>query len=192
MKKTVLDHALKVRLPITIVVVLISFALTFYLSRAERDGVGYSPEQPINYSHKLHAGTMKIDCKYCHNAVDKSRHAMVPSASTCMNCHQIARKDKPEIIKLKAYYDSGKPIPWKRIHKVPEYAYFNHSAHVNKNIDCISCHGDIAKMEVVEQVHAFTMGKCIECHRNPADKMPYIKDAASIQKGPENCGACHR
>jgi hypothetical protein len=192
MKKTVLDHALKVRLPITIVVILISFALTFYLSRAERDGVGYSPEQPIKYSHKLHAGTLKIDCKYCHNAVDKSRHAMVPSASTCMNCHQIARKDKPEIVKLKKYYDEGKPIPWKRIHKVPEYAYFNHSAHVNKNIDCISCHGDVAKMEVVEQVHAFTMGKCLECHREPAQKMPYIKDVASIKKGPEDCGSCHR
>ncbi len=191
MKKTFLDYALKVRLPITLVVILSSFALTFYISRAERDGIGYAPEQPIKFSHKLHAGTMQIDCKYCHNGTDKSRHAMVPPASTCMNCHTIARKDKPEIKKLTAYYEAGKPIPWNRIHKIPEFAYFNHSVHVNKNIDCKSCHGDVAQMEKVEQIHGFTMNNCLSCHRAPHEKMPYLKNVA-VNKGPENCGACHR
>jgi hypothetical protein len=191
MKKTFLDYALKVRLPITLFVILCSFALTFYVSRAERDGVGYTPDQPINFSHKLHAGEMGIDCKYCHNAVDKSRHAMVPSASTCMNCHTIARKDKPEIKKLTKYYEEGKPIEWKRIHKVPQYAYFNHSVHVNKGIDCKSCHGEITNMEKVGQVHAFNMNSCLNCHKNPHEKLPYLQKA-TLNNGPISCGSCHR
>ena len=189
MKRTVLDYALKIRVPLTLFVVAVSFILTFYFSRAERDGVGYSPEQPINYSHKLHAGQMNIDCQYCHVGVEKGRHAIVPSVNICMNCHTVARKDRPEIIKLRQYYDSGKPIPWKRIHKVPDYAYFNHSVHVNKGIDCISCHGDIKQMDKVAQVKPWTMTACLDCHRNPQKFVNYV---ANIKKGPENCWACHR
>ncbi|HRP94563.1 MAG TPA: cytochrome c3 family protein, partial [Ignavibacteriaceae bacterium] len=143
MKKSFLDYIFRNRLPVILFVVSVSFVLTYYASRAERDGVGYSPDQPIAYSHKLHAGDMKIDCKYCHVAVEKSRHAMVPTVATCMNCHTVARKDKPEIIKLTEYYRDNKPLRWKRIHKVPDYAYFNHSVHVVKGIDCTACHGEI-------------------------------------------------
>ena len=147
MKNFLLDYNLKVRLPVLIFVVLTVFAVTYYASYAERNGVGYTPAQPILYSHKLHAGDLKIDCRYCHSDVDKSRHANVPSAKVCMNCHSIARKDKPEIIKLTDYYTRGVPIEWKRVHKVPDFAYFNHSVHVNKGIDCSNCHGNIAEME---------------------------------------------
>jgi hypothetical protein len=189
MKNSVLDYLLRIRLPITIFVALSSFALTYFLSRSERDGVGYTPDQPIAYSHKLHAGDMKIDCQYCHVAVEKSRHAMVPAVATCMNCHTIARKDRPEIIKLTQYYNEGKPLEWKRIHKVPDYAYFNHSVHVNKGIDCTSCHGEITQMEKVGQMNSFTMASCLNCHRNAHDKLPYLE---KVNKGPENCFACHR
>ena len=190
MNKRALDYALKIRLPITVVVILSSFALTFYVSRPERDGLGYQPEQPINYSHKLHAGEMDIDCQYCHTGVEKTRHAMVPPAETCMNCHKVVKTDSPEIKKLREYWEKGEPIPWKRIHKVPDYAYFNHSVHVNKGIDCAHCHGDVRKMEKVEQVHSFTMGNCLSCHRDAHERMPEI--AENINKGPENCNACHR
>src|SRR3989339_86881 len=166
MKRTVLDYALKIRLPLTLFVIVASFILTFYISRAERDGVGYAPVQPIAFSHKLHAGDMAIDCKYCHSAVTESRHASIPALSTCMNCHAVARKNKPEIIKLTKYYEEGVALPWKRIHKVPDYAYFNHSVHVNKGIDCANCHGRVESMEVVQQVSEFTMSACLNCHRN--------------------------
>ena len=106
-----------------------------------------------------------------------------------MNCHTIARKDQPEIIKLKDYYDSGKLLPWKRVHKVPEYAYFNHSVHVNTGIDCESCHGNIREMEVVQQVKSFTMNACLDCHREPQKYLPYI---AEVNEGPKHCAACHR
>lgn len=190
MKRTLPDYLLKVRLPVTLFVILSAFALTYYIARPERDSIGYAPEQPIKFSHKLHAGNMQLDCKYCHTSVDKSRHASIPSASICMNCHTIARKDKPEIVKLTKYYNSGKLIPWKRVHEVPKYAYFNHSMHVNKNIDCQECHGKVQNMEVVTQVNSFTMGSCLGCHRNAHERMPYLKD--SINNGPVHCNACHR
>lgn len=189
MKKSLLDYTLKIRLPLTLFVVLLSFIITFYVSRPERDGIGYAPEQPIAYSHKLHAGEMKIDCQYCHTGVTKGRHALVPSANICMNCHSVARKKQPEIIKLAKYYEDRVPIPWKRIHKIPEYAYFNHSVHVNTGIECETCHGNIADMEVVYQAKGWTMTACLDCHRNPEEQLPYLEN---VKKGPENCAACHR
>lgn len=189
MLKSALDFTLKVRLPITFFIILLTFILTYYISREERDGIGYAPEQPIDFSHRLHAGEMEIDCEYCHIGVTEGRHAIVPSTNTCMNCHSIAKKDSPEIKKLTEYYNEGKPIPWKRIHKVPEYAYFNHSVHVNTGIECETCHGDVSKMDKVEQVRGFTMNNCLDCHRNPHENMPYLEN---VNNGPENCAACHR
>jgi len=189
MNKSLLDHILRVRLPITLFIVIASFSVTYFASRAERDGIGYTPEQPINFSHKLHAGDMSIDCQYCHTAVEKSRHATIPAIATCMNCHTVARKDKPEIVKLTQYYNEGKALEWNRIHKVPDFAYFNHSVHVNRGIDCAHCHGDVKKMEVVGQMNSFTMAACLDCHRNAHERLPELKE---INKGPENCFACHR
>ena len=201
MKKRLLDYNLKVRLPIIIFVVLAVFTVTYYATYAERNGIGYSPEQPIKFSHKLHAGDMLIDCKYCHTGVDKSRVASIPSADICMNCHTLARTDKPEIQKLGDYFKNGKPILWKRIHKVPDFVYFNHSVHVNKGIDCINCHGDLKQMEQVGQVNSFTMGACLNCHRAPEENI-FVRSqrglweredgSQNIKKGPENCSACHR
>lgn len=189
MKKSLLDYYIRIRLPIIVFVAVVSFGVTYFVSRAERDGVGYAPEQPIAFSHKLHAGTMRIDCKYCHTGSEVSPHATVPAVSICMNCHSVARKTRPEIVKLNAYFEQGKALPWKRVHKVPDFAYFNHSAHVNRGIDCSNCHGHVEAMDVVEQVSEFTMGACLSCHRNaPA----VLTGVPGIKKGPENCGACHR
>jgi len=189
MKRSLLDYTLRVRLPIVVFVAVLSFAVTYFVSRAERDGVGYAPAQPIAFSHKLHAGTMSIDCKYCHTGVQVSRHAMVPPVSTCMNCHTVARKNQPEIIKLTKYYEEGIALPWKRVHRVPEYAYFNHSVHVNSGIRCPACHGNVDQMDVLTQVSEFTMGACLSCHRNAQE---VLADVPKIGKGPENCSACHR
>ena len=193
MKKHLLDYNLKVRLPIIVFTAVLAFTITYYASYAERNGIGYSPEQPIKFSHKLHAGDMQIDCKYCHVGVDKSRNASVPSADICMNCHTVARADRPEIVKLVKYYNEKKPIEWKRIHKVPDFAYFNHSVHVNKGIDCADCHGDVKQMEQVGQVNSFTMGACLTCHRKPEQKISNFEQIkGNLNKGPEYCAACHR
>ncbi len=189
MKKSVLDYTLKIRVPITIFVVAIAFMTAFYGGREERDGVGYHPDQPIQYSHKLHAGEMGIDCQYCHVGVTKGRPALLPSVNICMNCHNVARADKPEIVKLREYYKSGKPLQWKRVHKVPEYAYFNHSVHVNTGINCETCHGNVREMTTVKQMKSFTMTACLDCHRYPEKYVSYIEN---IKQGPRYCAACHR
>lgn len=189
MKKSLLDHILRVRLPITIFIVIASFTITYFATRSADYGVGHSPKQPIAFSHKLHAGLMKIDCQYCHTGVEKSRHAMIPAVSTCMNCHSIAKKNNPEVKKLRNFFFTGKALYWKRVHRLPDFVYFNHSVHVNKGIKCESCHGDVAQMKRFTQVSPFTMSACLDCHRNAKEKLPYLKN---ISNGPTNCYTCHR
>ena len=189
MNKSLLDYTLRVRLPLVVFVAITAVAVTYFLSRAERDGIGYTPVQPIAFSHALHAGTMGIDCQYCHTGVTTSAHATVPAVSVCMNCHTIARKNSPEIVKLTHYYEQGIALPWKRIHRVPDYAYFNHSVHVNRGIACERCHGQVASMERISQVSEFTMGACLQCHRNAHET---LRDVAGIRNGPDNCWTCHR
>ena len=144
---------------------------------------GYQPEQPIAFSHKLHAGENGVDCNYCHSGARHSKSAGVPSANVCMNCHTYINEGKSEegtqeISKIYAAigfdpetrsYIEGyeqQPIEWIRIHNLPDLAYFNHSQHVNvAGVECQECHGPIQEMEVVEQYSPLTMGWCIDCHR---------------------------
>jgi hypothetical protein len=189
MKKSLLDYTLRIRLPIVLFIAVMASIVTYFVSRAERDGVGYAPTQPIAFSHKLHAGTMQIDCKYCHTGVTSSPSAMVPPVRTCMNCHSVARKNKPEIIKLTKYFQDSTALPWRRVHKVPDYAYFNHSIHVNKGIECAQCHGKIENMDIIQQVSEFTMAACLNCHRNAPI---LLVNVSNIKTGPTNCSACHR
>jgi hypothetical protein len=143
------------------------FIFSYWLSPKNLE-VGYAPQQPINYSHKLHAGDLGIDCRYCHNSVESQAHAGVPPIETCMNCHTHVKKDSPEIVKLHEHYVSGKPIEWVKVHQLPDYAYFNHSSHVNKGVSCVECHGRVDQMPVVHQVQPLSMSWCLECHRAPA------------------------
>lgn len=128
---------------------------------------GYQPEQPIAFSHKIHAGDYEIACQYCHTGVEIGKSANIPSVNICMNCHSFIKTDSPEIQKLYAAQESGKPIEWVRIHNLPDLAYFNHSQHVKVGgIECQTCHGEIQEMAVVKQHAPLTMGWCIDCHRN--------------------------
>jgi hypothetical protein len=129
--------------------------------------VGYSPTQPVPYSHKIHAGQLKIDCRYCHYTVDKAAFAAIPPTQTCMNCHTAIRTTDPRLVPVHDSWVTGQPIEWIKIHDLPDYVYFNHSAHVNHGIGCVSCHGRIDHMDQVRQVMPLSMGWCLECHRNP-------------------------
>jgi len=162
--------------------------------------VGYAPEQPIKFSHKLHVDGLGMDCRYCHTAAEKGRHAGIPSTDTCMNCHSVAATDRPEIQKLKQYFDTGEPIPWVRLHKTPDFVYFNHSVHLAAGFDCAQCHGDVAQMDVVQRVKPLSMGWCLECHRTPTEQIVFTKgqggekSAQLVRKhaGGQHCSACHR
>ena len=143
---------------------------------------GYAPDQPVAFSHKLHAGELKMDCQYCHFAADKGRHAAIPPTELCLNCHSQIKTNSPEIRKLQEAVDSGENIRWKRVNLFPDYAYFNHAQHVNvAELDCMKCHGPVDQMGggkngegVYYQAKKLNMGWCIECHRDnniapPAD-----------------------
>jgi hypothetical protein len=129
--------------------------------------VGYSPVQPVPYSHALHAGQLGIDCRYCHNTVEKTAFASLPPTQTCMNCHAAVRTSSAKLLPIRQSWASGKPVEWVKIHNLAQYVYFNHSAHVNHGVGCIECHGRIDRMEQVQQVKPLSMGWCLECHRDP-------------------------
>ncbi len=135
----------------------------------ENTDVGYQPIQPVPYSHALHVGQLGIDCKYCHNTVDKAAFAAIPPTQTCMNCHTNVRTESPKLAPVRESWITGKPLEWVKVHDLPDYSYFNHSAHVNKGVSCVSCHGRIDHMgeEGVYQAKNLSMGWCLDCHRNP-------------------------
>ncbi len=173
--------------------------------------VGYTPKQPVPYSHRLHAGQLGMDCRYCHVNVERSAHAMVPPTETCMNCHQVVKTDSAALQPIRDSWASGEPVKWTKVHKVADYAYFDHSVHVTAGVGCVQCHGRIDQMEVVRQSKPLSMGWCLECHRDVKAKQgdsQYIGPVSEVTNlayvhtvhvdpprtlnPPENCGGCHR
>ncbi len=152
---------------------LAAFIFTAIIMKSAIDGIftigvqqGYQPDQPIAFSHKIHAGDYKIDCNYCHTGVRKSKNANIPSPNICMNCHSSIKTESPGIRKIYAAIEKNEPIEWVRIHNLPDLAYFNHSQHVQVGqIECQTCHGPVEEMDVVTQYAPLTMGWCINCHR---------------------------
>ena len=151
---------------------------------------GYMPDQPVPFSHQIHAGELKMDCRYCHTSVQKAAHASIPPTATCINCHSPVENGvstslaavHPTSKKLRAVHESwesDKSIPWQRIHRLPDYVYFNPSAHVNRGVSCVSCHGRIDTMAKVYQAKELSMAWCLECHNNPA---PHIRPTEYITK----------
>ena len=178
----------------------------------------YEPVQPMEFSHRLHAGELQVSCLYCHSGAEKSRHAGIPAAGVCMNCHQSvtapfgairaeeqqAKKEgrkprlivSPEIQKLcdamalnerreRDPQKQPRPIAWTKIHRLPDYVYFDHRAHVNKGVACQQCHGPVETMDRVRQQSDLTMGWCVNCHRqanpgfNGAKKVNPLADCAT-------------
>jgi mono/diheme cytochrome c family protein len=203
--------------PFIFIIVFLFAAITFkvVINNLFAVGVqiGYSPKQPIAFSHKLHAGQYEIDCNYCHTGVNKSKSANIPSPNICMNCHSSIQNVggktgmSPEIQKIYAAIENDKPIEWVRIHNLPDLAYFNHSQHVKVGgVECQTCHGPIQEMEVVKQQSLLTMGWCIDCHRKTDvntkgnayyDKLVELhgeesKDALKVEDiGGIECSKCH-
>lgn len=140
---------------------------------------GYEPDQPIAFPHDIHAGKFQIDCKYCHAASEISKHATVPSVNVCMNCHSpgLVMLETPEIQKVREAFNSNKPVAWQKVHLLPDFVKFNHSAHIKAGKDCKECHGPVADMKKVYQHSSLSMGFCVNCHRK--------------NNAPTSCGTCH-
>lgn len=124
-------------------------------------------EQPIQFSHKHHVADDGIDCRYCHTSVETSAFAGIPSTKTCMNCHSQIFANSPYLEPVRESWRSGRPIPWVRVHDLPDFAYFNHSIHVNKGVGCSTCHGHVERMPLMWQVASLQMEWCLQCHREP-------------------------
>ncbi len=123
--------------------------------------------QPIPFSHRFHVGTKQLSCVFCHSGVLKTERAGVPPVETCMLCHKRIIVTHPEIKKLREYFDTGTPVPWVRVNRLSEFAFFNHQRHVRAGFDCGRCHGDVASMDRVKPaVKLNNMGFCVQCHRD--------------------------
>ena len=179
-------------------------ALVAYGVAPQAIRIGYQPVQPIPYSHALHAGELGMDCRYCHDAVERSPRAAIPPARSCLRCHDGIWPDSVNIAPLRA-----PEIQWVRVYDLPDYVFFDHSAHVTRGVGCESCHGRVDQMERVYQATAMTMEFCLACHnspepslRRPADVtlMGYVAPPGLGAKlraerdldPPTNCSTCHR
>ncbi|MEM9553592.1 MAG: cytochrome c3 family protein [Acidobacteriota bacterium] len=129
--------------------------------------VGYAPVQPIPYSHRLHVGELGLDCRYCHNTVEDTARAAIPPVATCMNCHDSVKTESELLEPLRRAARDGTSVRWVRVHDLPEFVYFDHSAHLTAGVGCVSCHGRVDRMDVVRQEEPLSMGWCLECHRAP-------------------------
>lgn len=146
--------------------------------------VGYAPQQPVPYSHALHAGELGMDCRYCHTAVESAAHATLPPTKTCMNCHATIFADSPNLALVRESYATGVPIPWVRVHDLPDYSYFDHSAHVRRGVGCVTCHGSVDKMEVVYQAQPLSMSWCLDCHRQPEKYLRPVEEVTNMNYFP--------
>jgi tellurite resistance protein TehA-like permease len=148
---------------------------------------GYAPEQPIAFSHAQHAGELKIGCLYCHFGAERSRHAGVPPANVCMNCHTEVKKTSPEIQKLSRATATGEPIAWLKVHSLPDHAFFSHARHLAGGVACQTCHGPVETMARVRQAAPLTMGWCLDCHRGRGD----FAGAPAAGPAGTDCSSCH-
>jgi hypothetical protein len=138
---------------------------------------GVARDQPVPFSHQHHVGGLGLDCRYCHTAVETSAVAGVPPTKTCVNCHSQIWGDSPTLEPVRESFRSDKSINWTRVHDLPDFVYFNHSAHVNQGVGCSTCHGRVDRMPLVYQQASLQMEWCLECHRNPER---YVRPKAEV------------
>ncbi len=208
------DVLLRRVVSVVILTVALGTAVVWYYFTPKYTRVGYAPEQPVPFSHEQHAGKLGMSCLYCHTNVERSPHANVPSTQTCMSCHTQIKANSPLLSPVRESWSSGEPVDWKRIHKVPDYAYFNHALHINRGVGCASCHGQVNEMKVVYHAEPLSMAWCLDCHRKPEAHLRPAEEALNMSWKPpsektqsevgrqlieqfhinpgQNCQGCHR
>jgi len=184
----------------------------WYYGSPKYTDVGYRPTQPVPYSHKLHAGDLGIDCRYCHSMVESSPTANVPPTKTCMNCHMLILPQSEKLLPIRESFANRIPMRWVRVHKLADFVYFNHSAHLSAGVGCADCHGNVAEMETVTQMQPLSMSWCLDCHRKPEAHLRPREDLTNMKwtppadqaefarrviqekniNPPTDCSGCHR
>jgi len=168
--------------------------------------------QPIQFDHRHHIKDDQIDCRYCHTTVDSAPSAGIPTTELCLNCHSQVWNKSPLLDLVRASWFGKRPVPWVRVHRLPDFVYFNHSIHVNKGVGCVECHGRVDRMPVIEQDQPLTMGWCLDCHRDPYPRLRPPSEVTNMSWKPNgdpaevgralakqndvrprtDCYACHR
>lgn len=188
-----------------------ALAGTWYYATNKHLEVGYQPKQPVDFSHKLHAGDLGLDCRYCHSTVEQAAMAAVPPTQTCMNCHTHVGKDNPKLLPVRESAANDTPIAWVRVHNLPDFVYFDHSAHLAAGVGCESCHGRVDRMPKVTQKEPLSMSWCLDCHRDPGQHLrpkseitymgwegnagrsaTAVTDSGREVHPPLHCSGCHR
>jgi hypothetical protein len=150
------------------------------LARSPLATLQFEPiEQPVPFDHRHHAGDERIDCRYCHRTAESSPYAGIPSTDVCMGCHAQIWPTSPTLGPVRASFFQGSPIAWTKVHRLPDFVYFDHSIHVSKGVGCVSCHGRVDEMAAVERVAPLTMQWCLDCHRDPG---PSLRPQEAITK----------
>jgi cytochrome c553 len=180
---------LKLAVAVFFIIVGTSIAVPYYFT-PKYTRVGYMPTQPVPFSHKVHVGQNGMDCRYCHSFGERSSHANVPANQICFNCHGNGKGgiklNSPKLEPVRKAMETGEPIKWVKIHKAPDYVYFNHSAHLNRGVSCVSCHGKINEMDVVYHDQPQSMGWCLDCHRNPENNLRPLTEITNLDWKPES------
>jgi formate-dependent nitrite reductase cytochrome c552 subunit len=203
----------KLAVSLLILVLLLVCGVWYYFT-PKYTRVGYEPVQPISFNHSLHVEQLGLDCRYCHDDVEKSPFANVPTTQTCMNCHNQVKKDSAKLAPLRESWETGKPVEWVQVHELPDYVFFNHAVHVNRGVSCVSCHGKVNEMEVVRDEKPLSMAWCLDCHREPEKHLRPLDEVTNLDwvppegttqeeigtrlkkewdvNPPTNCAGCHR
>ncbi|MDB4935535.1 MAG: Molybdopterin oxidoreductase subunitprotein [Labilithrix sp.] len=188
-------------------VMLIAWARTPYAT-----GEQQIVEQPIKFDHRHHVRDDGVDCLYCHGGATRAPYAGVPATSTCMSCHNQVWTDSPELAAVRKSYFEGKPIHWRRVHRLPDFVFFDHSIHLAKGVGCVTCHGRVDRMAQVFAVAPLTMRWCLDCHRAPERHLRPLDQITAMEWTPDvpqerlgrelatqlgvrsidDCTACHR
>jgi hypothetical protein len=187
-------------------------ALLVYVRTPYVTDQGWPVDQPVLFDHRHHVEDDGIDCLYCHSSAERSSAAGIPSTSLCMGCHNQIWSRGITLEPLRRAWASKAPLPWRRVHDLPDHVYFDHSIHVRKGIGCVSCHGRVDRMARVHQVEPLTMGWCLDCHRDPTphvrprdtvtdmtrpDPSPDLAESAALAErygvhSDTHCTTCHR
>lgn len=164
---------------------------------ADTLNVGYAPRQPVPFSHAMHVGELGMDCRYCHTTVDQTDFAAIPATQVCIACHAPGdeaagvKKQSAALRPVHESYETGQPIEWINVHDTPDFVYFNHSAHVNRGVSCVECHGRVDTMEIVYQAESMSMAWCLDCHRQPEKHLRPVEYVTQLDWDPREHLAAH-
>ncbi|WIM12828.1 cytochrome c3 family protein [Enhydrobacter sp.] len=157
-----------------LVVLVFAVCIVFlggFMGSTYTTAVGWVRDQPVPFSHAHHAGALGIDCRYCHTSVEVSAQAGLPPTHVCMTCHSQIWTGAPMLAPVRESLATGTPIAWRRIARLPDYVYFNHSIHVSRGVPCVACHGRVDHMPLLARAEPFQMRWCLACHRDPAPRL---------------------